>query len=246
MSDRSQWAAWGIFDLFFRPWMRHRIHAIRIAGAGELLAAEGPILICPNHSSWWDGFLVRELQRKVWPKASFHTVMLDEELGLRPFLRFMGAIGLRRGSIGSLRASLRHLNALRERDSAIVVVFFPQGKIWPSFRRPLGFQPGVRLFLEALAPLRVLPLGIHLETGPFPAPVAYLSAGELLELDEIDGIEVLERRVEEEVDAIQHFLALHGEHEEKAWPDMRSPLPRGAAVDTGPEANIKSLSRRES
>ena len=37
------------------------------------------------------------------------------------------------------------------------VIFFPQGRIWPSFKRPLGFHPGIGLFARELAPMIVLP-----------------------------------------------------------------------------------------
>jgi 1-acyl-sn-glycerol-3-phosphate acyltransferase len=236
MSDVGYRTAWRAFDVVLRPWMRHRVRAVRMAGLPKEVPHDVPLLLCPNHTSWWDGFLARELFRVLRPQAPLFTIMLDEELGLRPFLRPLGAIGIRRDSVASVRGTLRTLAARRALHSELGVILFPQGRIWPSFRRPLGFEPGVRLFHRALAPVRVLPVGIHLEPGVGTAPVAYLSAGELLDPQtmESDALRELEASVEAELDAIHHLLALHGEDEEAAWPTRYASLPRAPVPESAP------------
>ena len=219
--------AWSLFDLLFRPRMKMGVRGIRMAGLPAELPRDRPLLLVANHMSWWDGFLMRPLQRALRPEDAFLTVMLEKELRLRPFLRLLGGIGLDPGSLASFRALLRFLEKERSESSRISVLYFPQGRIWPTHRRPLGFKGGVRLVARALAPVCALPVGLHLEAGNHPAPGAFLSVGSprLIHDDELEPSE-MEGAVEEELDAILDFLARHGEDVDEAWPTPGEPLPR--------------------
>jgi hypothetical protein len=237
--------AWRLFETAFLPWMSSKIAAVRLAGLPHEVPRDTPVLVCANHVSWWDGFLVRRLQRAVRPDAPLFTVMLERELAPRPYLRRLGALGLEPGSLASLRGMLRFLKDQRSRTPELVLAFFPQGELWPSTRRPLGFRRGVSLFAKAIAPLRFLPVGIHMEPGTRSAPAAYLSAGPLLDPEEADVTEAsLEDRVTTELDAILLFLGTHGERAAHAWPDdPRECLPRPVSGLRPPRAAEGALAR---
>jgi len=160
MRARYSATAWRVFDAVFAPWMRLHIDRVRISGlenAGEA-PSDRPLLICPNHVSWWDGFLIRAVHRRLRPTAPLYSIMLEHELKGRPFLRWLGGLGITPGSVGSLRDLLRTVKRLSANRPDAVFVLFPQGRIYPSHRRPLGFLPGVTAVAEALdAPAWALP-----------------------------------------------------------------------------------------
>lgn len=219
--------AWRVFNPWFRPRMKLGVRTTRVAGIPELLPARRPLLLVSNHVSWWDGFILRGVQQAIRPRQPLHIVMLEGELARRPLLRRLGGVGLDPGSTASLLSLLRDFREERRRDPAFSALFFPQGRIWPSHRRPLGFLGGVRLLSQALAPVTVLPLGLHLEGGKGMAPTAFVSVGRPLAVT--DGSlspEVVEARVEEEVGAIHHFLSQHGEDADENWPGSGEVLPR--------------------
>jgi 1-acyl-sn-glycerol-3-phosphate acyltransferase len=219
--------AWRIFGVVFGPRMRMGIRSVRVAGVPGAIPDSRPVLLVSNHVSWWDGFLLRELQVALRPRGSFHVVMLEGELRQRPLLRLLGGMGLTPGSATSFRKLLRGLAAARRDRPDRVVLFFPQGRIWPSHRRPLGFQEGVRLVARALAPVTVLPVGLHLEPGQHPAPTAYISVAPPMAVDAEDvSPTVLEMAVQGELDAILGFLCHHGEAAQERWPHPGEPLPR--------------------
>ena len=225
----------GLFDAFFRPWMRRQIAAVEITGATDLPDDPArPVLLCPNHVSWWDGFVARDVARLLRPDGSFHVVALERELRARPFLRLLGAVGLEPGSTGSLRALLRRVEALGEGDRRSVLTVFPQGRIWPAFRRPLDFRPGVALLRRALAPCWTVPVAIRVEPLANRRPTVFVSVAEPLgpAWPETDVVEALEARVVDELDALGHFLALHGEEAAEAWPGPRGRLPRALREPT--------------
>jgi len=124
-------------------------------------------------------------------------------------------VGIEGSNPGSVGRAVRVLAArLHERPDA-VVVFFPQGRIWPSYRRPLGFQRGVELFARRLSAV-TLPVALHAEPLNAVAPTFFVSVGE--PLDGAPEAAELEREVEAQLDAIHDLLAVHGEDAPRVWP----------------------------
>lgn len=225
------------FELFFRPWMRSRLRGVRLAGLPVRLPARTPLLLIANHTSWWDPFLLRELQRRLRPAAPFYSVMLQRELARRPLLRPLGALGIDPRRPASVAAAVRELERrLRERPDACVA-FFPQGRIWPAYRRPLGFRRGVDLLVRRLRPLTVLPVALHLEPLNAPSPTAFVLAGEPLAADDTGpGPARLEAEVRAGLDRLLAFLAEHGEDAGHVWPQPHHPLPAPTAPAGPPPA----------
>jgi 1-acyl-sn-glycerol-3-phosphate acyltransferase len=208
--------AWRLFELGFRPWMKRRLAGVHVAGleGAASLPGEEPLLLVANHTSWYDGFLLREVHRRVRPTAPLRTLMLDSELRKAPVLRWIGGTGFDPDRPVTLRSALRELKALRR--SGVAISFFPQGRIYPATRRPLGFRPGVSLLARTLAPLHVVPVAIHLEMGTRTRPTAWILAGSPV----TDGASValLEGAVTGLLDRVQRHLHEHGEGAAAHWP----------------------------
>lgn len=227
--------AWKLFDLFFRPWMKRRIAAVRIAGLPRAGGPDEPVLLCPNHVTWWDGFVARDVARLLRPGAPFRALVLERELDAHPVLRALGGVGIRPGSVGSVRRAVRRVEALVRSDRRTVFTLFPQGRIWPADRRPLGFRPGIRLFRRVSQPCWTVPVGIRLEPLADARPTVFVSVGRPLGPDVPEGelVERLEQRVAAELDALSWFLSLHGEDAAHAWPGPHGRLPHRPAVGEG-------------
>lgn len=216
------------FELAFRPWMRLRIAAVRVAHVPGSLPADRPVLLAANHVSWWDGFILRHLQRLIRPDAPLYSVMTRRELRRFPILGRMGAVGIDPAGPASVARTVQELrHRIAERPDA-VIAYFPQGEIGPSFRRPLGFRRGVELFARRLDAV-VVPVGLHVEPLANPAPTVFVSAGDpLLAAPSATALEAL---VEGQLDAIHAFLSEHGERASEEW----SEFPSAAAVAAGRE-----------
>jgi 1-acyl-sn-glycerol-3-phosphate acyltransferase len=205
-------AASAAFDLVFRPWRRRRLHVAPWIDRPVDLPADRPLVLIANHTSWWDGFLLRDLHAALRPGTPMYTVMTEAELRKHPFLRLLGAVPLQPGSPGSLLRLLRSLGDAVQQRPATTIVFFPQGRIWPSARRPLGFQRGVETLLRAVGPCTVLPVGIHIEPLNHAAPTAFVTLGQPRPYPGPGlSADALEDAVSERLDRLAAMLDRHGE-----------------------------------
>ena len=199
-----------------------RIRAIRTLVPRATHLPAGPLLFVPNHTSFWDGFIIRRIQKGIRPDSPLYTIMLEDELVSRPFLRRLGGMGIRPGDPRSFATVLSELSRRLEARPDASVAFFPQGRIWPSFRRPLGFLPGVGTLVRRIPALNVIPTGLHLEGHNRTGLTAYVSVGNPIPgPDSAAGwVTTLEEAVEAEIDRILDHVNRHGEDGPNRWPPL--------------------------
>ncbi|EYB68097.1 phospholipid/glycerol acyltransferase [Deinococcus phoenicis] len=123
---------------------------------------DGGAVLAPNHQSWWDGYVLREV---AWTMgAGFRVLMTERQLARFPFLRRVGALGA-----GEVRVAVRAARA------GAWVVVFPEGAIQPA--GPLrALKPGAAWTARtAGVPLVPVALRVLLRGGQHPE--AYLRFG---------------------------------------------------------------------
>ncbi len=210
---------WRGFEAVFGPWRRGHLRTLPLAGVPSRMAADVPLVLVANHVSWWDGFLLRDVQRLVRPRAPLYTLMDADQLRAHPIFRWMGAVGVDAGSAGSVAQAFGTIRRRARERRDTVISFFPQGKIWPSWRRPLGFARGVHVLLRRIGPTLVLPVGIHLEPLNRAAPTAFVSIGPPLDgTRKPPDVRWMEAAVETELERIAAFLGRWGEAAPDRWP----------------------------
>ena len=225
-------AAMRLFRLGFRPFQRLRLHTVLYLPAGFRVPDDRPVLFVANHVSWWDGFLLLDLHHAVAPDRPLFTPMLAHELRRHPILRHLGALPLEQTTSG-VRDLLRVLERQRARDPRFALTFFPQGRIRPSWARPLGVQRGIELLVQRLAPCTVVPVALHVEPLNRLRPTAFvhvgppIHAGSRLHRDDIDA------RLRLQLDQLLAHLAEHGESAAAHEPGLGTPARPFAAPGTG-------------
>lgn len=128
-----------------------------------------PVLFIGNHSSWWDGFFVYEVHKKLKLKKDFRIVMLESELKKFPFFRLCGAVGL-------IPKNSQHTEKIFSELKNHCVCFFPQGQLMPQNQRPLNFKPGLEQLIKKLHPVQIIAVGMHIEPFEFMKPTALIRA----------------------------------------------------------------------
>lgn len=195
------------FEAVFLPWRRRHLRTVPLAGMPRPPAPDMPLVLVANHTSWWDGFLLRDVHRALRPRSPLLTAMSAAELDRHRFLRRLGAFSIdarRTGAVRGMLRDVRHACSLRP-DTTIA--WFPQGCIRPAWRRPLGFRRGIELLLENIAPCRVLPVAIHIEPLHRAQPTAFIFAAPLLRCPDDDvSARALEAAITERLDRIADAL----------------------------------------
>jgi len=128
---------------YSRKLMQLHFKSIRIQG--EIKVPDCPFLVISNHFSWWDGFLVQYINRKIFRK-NFYFMMREEELRKRMFLNKCGGFSVNRNP-RDLLESINHAASLLE-DKNNMVLIFPQGRIETKYRYPFEFSRGIEEILK--------------------------------------------------------------------------------------------------
>lgn len=177
---RAQHRLWA--DILFRPYLtrlfKRHFHGIHLFGEVPEVPRDMPLLLLPNHSTWWDGFFVYLLNKKVFQRT-LYLMMLEEQLSRYKFFAKIGAYSIQPGDRGGIMESLEYSATLLTEPTPLVTIF-PQGELLPWQTRPLGYKRGVEWILRQYGnSVAVLPLAIRVEFMGERCPSVFLLCGEL-------------------------------------------------------------------
>jgi len=106
-----------IFTMYFRAF-----HSLEITGK-EHIPADGPVILCANHSSYFDSMLVglctkRKVQFIIYDKFYYHRI-------LGPFIRVLKAIPITENGIN--KEAMKKSRAILKNEGVIGI--FPEGRL---------------------------------------------------------------------------------------------------------------------
>lgn len=103
------------------------------------------ILLLANHFSWWDGFLMFQLN-KVFFKRRFHVMVTDENYRDVSFLKYLGAFPIKRQSRDMLQSLESAGKLLNDRNNLLLI--FPQGKLFSNHLEEVEFSKGLSRVID--------------------------------------------------------------------------------------------------
>jgi len=160
-ANPTRWAKF-IFHIYVMRLMKRHFHAFHLFGDLPQPDPELPLLLIPNHSTWWDGFFVYLLNHQILRRESY-LMMLDRQLAEYKFFSRIGAFGIAPGDKLNVKESLNYtVELLRKKNVSITI--FPQGELLPWGKRPLNFKRGIKSIISWYKEsLNILPLAIRAE-----------------------------------------------------------------------------------
>lgn len=145
----------GWAHILFRPYLRHLVrrsfHSVQVLGELPSFPEDRSVLLLPNHSTWWDGFIIYLTNDLAWQKKPF-VMMEEKQLNRFPFFNRLGAYSVRPGDREDVEKTLSYSAHLLENPRHLLFLF-PQGKLLPWHQRPLTFKSGFSHILSA-SPVR--------------------------------------------------------------------------------------------
>jgi len=179
---KAQHAAWA--DWIFQPYVtrlcQRHFRTLSLFGKKPELAPDLPVLLLPNHSTWWDGFFVYLLNKQLF-RRKMYLMMREDQLARYKFFSRLGAYSITPDSTGSIKNSLRYSAGILNEKIAPrpLLCIFPQGELLPWEQRPFIFKNGVELVLRLHGgDVNLLPLAIKTEFLNEQLPVAFFLFGE--------------------------------------------------------------------
>jgi 1-acyl-sn-glycerol-3-phosphate acyltransferase len=208
-----------IFDWAYYPLVRAASFHQVLWNAPQAPEAQ-KVLLVSNHTSWWDGFLARDVLNQLYPEHQKLCWVYSKSVEQHLMLRALGALPVDPTRPSTLIQCVRKLREFERQKKPFCLIVFPQGKIWPSHKRPLGFQKGVEWLLQHLSFDQVLAMGIHIEPLQSRKPTAWLRVAPSALKEEFNEstAEQLEQAVSEQLSTIQTHLSERGENAtEPSW-----------------------------
>ncbi len=137
-----------------------------------------PLIICANHSSWWDGYVAVLVERYL--NVDGYLMMEEAQLRRYFFFTWAGCFSVDRHNARSAMESVQYAAHLLKQRPGRMVWLFPQGEIQPNDFRPLTFFSGAAHIARLTSPSLLCPLAIRIEHLAEQRPDLFISMGEPL------------------------------------------------------------------
>ncbi len=161
-ADKNSWFE-KIFAVYNRNLFKRRFNSLQVSGLHflENKSEKTPLIICANHSSWWDGLTAFQISRR----AALDSFIMMEEKQLKKlgFFRKLGAFSVVRENRREALKSLNYAVEILKNNSNRTLWIFPQGEILPNDARPLRFYNGVSRIIKKLEKCSVVCLAMRYE-----------------------------------------------------------------------------------
>jgi hypothetical protein len=162
-AEHKKWADW-IFHHYLNRLLKRHFFRIYLLNLVPDFDCQKPLLLLPNHSSWWDGFFIYLLNKKLLHRK-IYLMMLEEQLKQNRFFRFLGAYSIKTDTFKKVRESLQYtLSLLNRKENPPLVCIFPQGELLPWYSRPILLKRGFKFILNNIkTEINLCFLGIRIE-----------------------------------------------------------------------------------
>ena len=188
-ADHTKWAEL-IFDPYLKRLLKKSFCDFRIINELPEIDKTKSLLITPNHFSWWDGFFVYWLNKKVLSKKLF-VMMLEEQLKRYWFFQKVGCYSIDLNDNRKMITSLKYTNDLLT-DAENLVTIYPQGKIQSYDAHNIILKNGIEFLAKhSNTEFQVLPIAFRIHHTNERLPFVYLRFGEMLTSKEISQHSVI-------------------------------------------------------
>lgn len=182
--SHKKWAHF-LFRIYLHRLFRKAFHSIQLLGSTPDLDSKQPILLLPNHHSWWDGFFIYMINEKILKRPLF-LMMLEEQLKKYPFFSKVGAFSIHPGNAKKMLESLHYCRHLLHQplSPAPLLCIFPQGELLPFYSRPVKLKKGYEWIIKnSNSSLTILPLGMRIEFLADQRPEVFFLFGHPIKCD---------------------------------------------------------------
>lgn len=206
------WWADKIFRIYLHHLLKKHFHAIHLFDKIPAIDPQLPLILAPNHSTWWDGFFIYWLNKNFFRRRGF-LMMLESQLQKYRFFTRIGAYSVDPQKPKKITESLRYtLEILQNNTSSPpMICIFPQGELRPWSKRPLELKRGLDWLLKHYRnPVNLLPLALRAEFAGEQRPEVFFLTGKnhLVDFSSFPGMAWLEQTLSDLLDKLEHDIVM--------------------------------------
>lgn len=177
-ADHKKWAEF-VFDTYLNRLLKKSFYDFRIINQLPNIDPSKSLVMAPNHFSWWDGFFVYWLNKKVLNKK-LYVMMLEEQLKRYWFFKKLGCYSIDLNDSKKMITSLKYtMDLIQNADNAITV--YPQGEIQSYEQRPIQLKDGIDFIAKkSKVNFQIIPVAFKIHYTNERSPIIYTRFGKLL------------------------------------------------------------------
>jgi 1-acyl-sn-glycerol-3-phosphate acyltransferase len=185
-AKHTKWAE-VVFSSYINRLLKKNFHSFHLMGKIPQIDQNRPLILAPNHNSWWDGFFIYLLNEKLLYRK-IYLMMLEEQLSKYPFFAKLGAYSIDPNSRNKIIESLRYTLSILENEQIpnhpSLICIFPQGELRPFHKRPLEFKGGIDWLVKKCGKeIQILLLAMRIEFLEEQFPQVFFQFDDVLKVD---------------------------------------------------------------
>ena len=177
-ADHKKWAEL-VFDIYLKRILKKSFYDFRIINDLPNIDKSKSLIVTPNHFSWWDGFFVYWLNKRILNKKLF-IMMLEEQLKRYWFFQKIGCYSIDLNDSKKMFTSLKYTLGLIQIPENVIIIY-PQGEIQSYELRPVELKDGVDfLAKKSKSDFQIIPIAFKIHYTKERLPIVYARFGKLL------------------------------------------------------------------
>ncbi len=177
-ADHKKWAAF-VFDIYLKGLLKKSFYDFRIINALPEIDKSKSLIVTPNHFSWWDGFFIYWLNKKILNKKLF-VMMLEEQLKRYWFFQKLGCYSIDLNNNRKMITSLKYTMDLLLNSNNLITIY-PQGEIQAYDEKQITLKEGIdSLAKKSAVDFQILPIAFKIHYTNERLPIIYARFGKLL------------------------------------------------------------------
>ncbi len=177
-ADHKKWAEF-VFDIYLKGLLKKSFYDFRIINDLPEFDKSKSLLVTPNHFSWWDGFFIYWINKKLFNRKLF-ILMLEEQLKRYWFFKKLGCYSIDLNDNRKTIASLKYTIDLLLKSNNIITIY-PQGEIQAYDEKQIALKEGIDFIAKkSTVDFQILPIAFKIYYTNEKLPIVYARFGKLL------------------------------------------------------------------
>jgi len=177
-ADHKKWARF-VFNIYLKRLLKKSFYDFRIINELPEFNGSKSIVVTPNHFSWWDGFFIYWVNKKLFNRK-LYVLMLEEQLKRYWFFKNLGCYSIDLNDNRKMIASLKYTVDLLLNSNNFITIY-PQGEIQSYEQRPVELRDGIDfLAKKSKTDFQIIPVAFKIHYANERSPIVYARFGKLL------------------------------------------------------------------